>query len=84
MPVAYDLPIEDAAWTIARKILGRERGQDDAAVLAVRAVTTAGSKRLWIGGAAPAGSIRHAAKDRDIGMDGPGDEDDAISRARSN
>jgi serine phosphatase RsbU (regulator of sigma subunit) len=70
---AYDLPIEDAARTIARKILGKERGRDDAAVLAVRAVTTAGSKRLWIGACGPGGYRFDTPQRIGTWMDAPGD-----------
>jgi serine phosphatase RsbU (regulator of sigma subunit) len=71
--LAYDLPIEDAARSIARKILRKERGQDDAAVLAVRAVTTVGSKRLWIGACGPGGYRFDTPQRIGTWMDGPGD-----------
>jgi serine phosphatase RsbU (regulator of sigma subunit) len=70
---AYDLPIEDAARTIARKILRKERGRDDAAVLAVRAVTTPGSKRLWIGACGPGGYRFNTPQRIGTWLDGGGD-----------
>jgi serine phosphatase RsbU (regulator of sigma subunit) len=69
----FDLPIEDAARAIARKILRKGRGRDDAAVLAVRAVTTEGSKRLWVGACGPGGYRFDTPQSIGTWMDGPGD-----------
>jgi serine phosphatase RsbU (regulator of sigma subunit) len=69
----YDLPIEDAARAIARKILRKGRGRDDAAVLAVRALTSAGAKQLWVGACGPGGYRFDTPQSIGTWMDGPGD-----------
>jgi serine phosphatase RsbU (regulator of sigma subunit) len=51
----YDLPVRDVARSIAREVLKAERGEDDAAVLAVRAVSSAAAKQKWLGACGPGG-----------------------------